>query len=244
MDMWKVYEDVCVMCAGLWMGSIWKAYSHNPGSGLGGHTASSEGTRSQQQQQQASSGEGESGAGALIDLDHHPVEGEGTMRSLGLGIEGRPNVVELNTKGMRGSSGMSWKGRKEKERDKAKSGPEALEQRTTTTSTLAEDDRDASTEAHEREAMTTLALLQTFHTNTARQVERLHDLIAASPPASDTDTVLRLLPKDVLSFDLGPLSSLDAKFLEWLAEQYGDGRKIVVKRGWRELMNFVLGWNT
>jgi hypothetical protein len=238
MDMWRVYEDVCVMCAGLWMGSIWK---------LGGHAASSEGATRQQP-----SGEGESGVGALIDLDQgESGDGDatalGTMRSLGLGIEGRPNVVVgLNTKGMRKSSGMSWKGRKEKERDKTKTGSETPEPEPASASSptdAVEDDRDALTEAHEREAMTTLALLQTFHMNTAWQVARLHDLIDASPPASETDMVLRLLPKDVLSFDLGPFSSLDAKFLEWLAEQYGNGRKIVVRRGWKELMSFVLGWN-
>jgi hypothetical protein len=46
-----------------------------------------------------------------------------------------------------------------------------------------------------------------------------------------------------MGFELGPLSSLDAEFIEWLGEEYGSrvGVRIVVRRGWKDLARLVLG---
>jgi hypothetical protein len=47
-------------------------------------------------------------------------------------------------------------------------------------------------------------------------------------------------PPTVLSnFELGPLSSLDAQFLEWLGER--NGRRIEIQRSWRDLVSAALG---
>ena len=34
-------------------------------------------------------------------------------------------------------------------------------------------------------------------------------------------SVVCFSPKDVMSFELGPFSGLDARFVEWLGEEYG-----------------------
>ncbi len=111
---------------------------------------------------------------------------------------------------------------------------------------------------------TTMALLQTFHAHTTFQLSVLEDLLRTklpNPPnnggasasrtvvdASDQETpageqVVMLTPKDFLAFELGPFSSLDAKYLEWLAEQYAGGEiKVVVKRNWRDLLGVFFGY--
>ncbi|KAJ2988251.1 hypothetical protein NUW54_g9171 [Trametes sanguinea] len=49
-------------------------------------------------------------------------------------------------------------------------------------------------------------------------------------------------PKDVMSFELGPFSGLDARFVEWLGEEYGGGMRVLVKRGWKDLFGLILGF--
>ena len=53
--------------------------------------------------------------------------------------------------------------------------------------------------------------------------------------------VIVLTPKDVVSFELGPFSGLDARFIEWLGDEYGGGPRIVVRRSWRDLVGLILG---
>jgi hypothetical protein len=43
-----------------------------------------------------------------------------------------------------------------------------------------------------------------------------------------------------MAFDLGPGSDLDARFIEWLGETRG--RKIKVRRGWKDLIGFMFGF--
>ncbi|KAH9170844.1 hypothetical protein EDB89DRAFT_1976267 [Lactarius sanguifluus] len=45
----------------------------------------------------------------------------------------------------------------------------------------------------------------------------------------------------MLARALGPLSSLDARFIEWLAEEYADGARMSVRRGWRDLRGGLVG---
>ncbi|KAF9236765.1 hypothetical protein BU15DRAFT_76592 [Melanogaster broomeanus] len=99
-----------------------------------------------------------------------------------------------------------------------------------------EDMEHVVNERRERQVLTTLALLQTFHANTSFQLSRLASLIPSpptvalvdTPPATQPDNdVIYITPKDILSFELGPLSSLHARYLEWLAEEYSGGARFV-----------------
>lgn len=94
-----------------------------------------------------------------------------------------------------------------------------------------------------------MALLQTFHAHTLFQLSVLEDILtrqgATPPPASDDvgKRLVTLTPKDILAFELGPLSSLDARYLEWLVEEYaGSQVKVTIKRGWKDLLGAIFGY--
>ena len=190
------------------------------------------------------------------------------VRSVGLGIEGRPSfggAVEggLNMKGPKRTRGMSLglggsPNESESGRDQQASSGSSTEH--IAHGLVEQKLRD---ERMERQIRTTLALLQTFHANSCFQLSRLAELL--QPPSSaprattgqlvdiaetpnltartppDNDAVY-LTPRDVLSFELGPFSSLDAHYLEWLGEEYGGGKTVVVKRGWKDLMSVIFGF--
>jgi hypothetical protein len=109
-----------------------------------------------------------------------------------------------------------------------------------------------------RQSRTTLALLQTFHAQTRFWLSRLasrlppapqpeHDSTSTEADAdADTDadsemTVeVQLTPRDVVELELSPLSTLDARFVEWLGEEYGYGStRVTVRRGWRDFLGLV-----
>jgi hypothetical protein len=79
-----------------------------------------------------------------------------------------------------------------------------------------------------------------FHASTRFQLEQLARLIRESPQSSASIPLI-ITPRDVLSFELGPMSTIDAKYIEWLGAEYGDGREVIVKRGWRDLLGFIVG---
>ena len=89
---------------------------------------------------------------------------------------------------------------------------------------------------HNRKSKTTLALLQTLHAQTRFWISRLAALL---PTPGEGDTTVQLAPRDVLELELGPLSTLDAHFIEWLAEEYGAGVRVTVRRGWRDILGLV-----
>jgi hypothetical protein len=95
-----------------------------------------------------------------------------------------------------------------------------------------EDEEDAVL-VHSREARTTLALLQTFHAQTRFLLSRLATVLPTAQA--------QLTPRDLLVLALGPLSSLDARFVEWLAEEYAGGARVSVRRGWRDLLGGLVG---
>ena len=130
------------------------------------------------------------------------------------------------------------------------------------------EDRHDAVLVRDRQSRTTLALLQTFHAQTRFWLSRLAALLPprndhdhdhetaytdAPAPPDDRDAredergaemVVQLAPRDVLELELSPLSGLDARFIEWLAEEYGASRagadvRIFVKRGWRDLLGLV-----
>lgn len=248
-----------------------------------------------------------SGAGAVAQ-DESDEETEGgasgsVVRELGNGIEGRPQVsgssimpgslpegpsvlgigmvkVGKISKGMRRTSGMSIFGR---DKDKEKKAGVASGSAGIEGPVVAKKDGPERGRDQDREILTTLALLQTFHANTALLLSKLATFVppgsrVAPPPGSfnvplgrraskrgrqasgddgrpsgsdgrrkdrgiKNENMIVLTPKDMSSFELGPLSGLDAKFVEWLGEEYvADGTQVVVKKGWKEVLGFVFGF--
>jgi hypothetical protein len=102
-----------------------------------------------------------------------------------------------------------------------------------------------SKEGQSRQVRTTLALLGIFHAHSEFLSERLSELLDEANADSTSMATLVLYPRDVMSLELGVLSDLDAMFLEWLAERNkkSGGRKVIVKRGWRDLLAVLLGFS-
>ena len=236
-DAWQLYEDVCLVCAGLWIGS-WR-----------GNSSASYSTRN---------GSIADWGKVQLDGDDDLSMGGAYMRHVGLGIEGRPSASSSpNIKGMRKSGGMSSAGPSSSSGAQQRQASSSSEFTSISMPRLGEpesggDVDQAMHERRERQLLTTLALLQTFHANTCFQLSRLASLIPPSPTtlvdASLSATpphaeVIYVTPKDILSFELGPLSSLDSRYLEWLADEYGGGARFVVKRGWKDLFSVLFGFS-
>ncbi|KAH9168538.1 hypothetical protein EDB89DRAFT_1855427 [Lactarius sanguifluus] len=99
-------------------------------------------------------------------------------------------------------------------------------------------DGDGAVLVRSRQTRTTLALLQTFHAQTRFLLSRLATVLpSTASPLPDA----QLTPRDLLALALGPLSSLDARFVEWLAEEYAGGARVSVRRGWRDLLGGLVG---
>ncbi len=156
--MWRVYEDVCIICAGLWIGS-WR-----------GNSPSSYST---------ANGSANWGSVRDDDLTFTAINESDHVRSLGLGIEGRPSGSSSN-KSMRRSSGMSSS-------NESSSGSIPDRQRQP-------GDRDEAV-CTNGQLLKTLALLQTFHAHTSFQVSMLETFL---PPLQDRpNSVVQLTPRDV-----------------------------------------------
>lgn len=165
------------------------------------------------------------------------------VRVRGRGIEGRPE----------GSGSLGGKG-KWGIKNRQPSGVSTLVAPVASTSTdlvdgSTDDDRpapptklavqEAARARREQQARTAHALVQTFGAHTRATLSTLADLL---PPAGGAQVQqLVLTPRDILAFELGPMSALDAKFVEWLVEEYGGGVECVVRRGWRDLFGLLLG---
>ncbi|KAH9946749.1 hypothetical protein B0H21DRAFT_742241 [Amylocystis lapponica] len=231
-DVWRVYEDVCVICAGLWMGS-WRAHSiSNPRVENWGSIR-------------------------LEGNDDDVALSKGSfsyVRTVGLGIEGRP-VGEVGSstgrtlRGMRRSSAMSiwtWSSTKGDGQAAHTSGASASIGSTPYSADIAvlEQVDDDETARRDRRVLTTLALLQTFRTHTSMVLARLANFLPQPMQAElgDGGNTVVLTPKDVTTFDLGPFSVIDARFVEWLGEEYSGGFRVIVRRSWRDLVGLVLGF--
>ncbi|KDR73035.1 hypothetical protein GALMADRAFT_212991 [Galerina marginata CBS 339.88] len=271
-DAWQVYEDVCIICAGLWMGM---------GSWRGNSTAS----------YSTAGGVENWGAVRLEGDDDLTVDGA-YVRSVGMGIEGRPVPAESLTPGVGGStsttmtpkaarraSAMSWSSGKATVVGSSVAGGKARQASSSTVTPsrsgpLASEggdnydlnqyqyqDADLAQEQELQrrngQVLTTMAILQTFHAHTSFQLSVLEDILikqgllspstSTSGSASRNDQarekVVSLSAKDILAFELGPLSALDARYLEWLVQEYaGDEVRVVMRRGWRDLVAAVFGY--
>lgn len=249
-DPFRVYEDVCLLCATLWMGiGTWRSNSRTSFSSV-------------------SAGKpGQWGSVRLEGDEDWSIDGS-HMRNLGVGIEGRPldstkmSNLSQSIEGRASGSGHSAIintapipiVRLPSNASKHTSAEEGVSE--------AADDEDW---IRHRNIRTTLALLQTFHAHTMFLLSRLHEII---PPSSVSTTpvdlaleghsgytlaqqedmeIITISCRDLLSMDLGVISDLDASFVEWLAEAEGYvgptvQRRIVVKRGWKELLGVILGF--
>ncbi|KAL0066274.1 hypothetical protein AAF712_006705 [Marasmius tenuissimus] len=221
-DVWRVYEDVCLVCAGLWMGS-WR----------GNSTAS----------YSTANGSANWGSIRLEGDDDLTLDGfteTGQMRNLGQGIEGRPTPP--TNKSMRRASAMSWSSGKA---TMASGSGGAPQQASSSTSHKLPPEASSSSsighiERNDGQLRTTLALLQTFHAHTSFQLSTLESFL---PRREDRDgSHVVLTPKDVLTFELGPYSSSDENYLEWIGAEYGGGAVVTVKRSWKDLFGIVFGY--
>jgi hypothetical protein len=132
--------------------------------------------------------------------------------------------------------------------------------------------RQKELDRRDAQLLTTLAILQTLHAHALFQLGVLEGFLpggtaggvskakAGGPSAAPT---VYLTPRDLLSFELGPFSAGDAKYLEWVGEEWGCPRgssiveadrerdaegeapgrvRVIVKRGWRDMAGVVLGY--
>ncbi|KAH9058904.1 hypothetical protein EDB83DRAFT_1010063 [Lactarius deliciosus] len=93
---------------------------------------------------------------------------------------------------------------------------------------------DGAVLVRSRQTLTTLALLQTFHAQTRFLLSRLAIVL---PPAASAPPDAQLTPRNFLALALRRLSSLDARFVGWLAEYAGaSGARLSMRRGWRDFL--------
>lgn len=193
--------------------------------------------------------------------DDLSIGGSAYIRSLGQGIEGGPaatssqpvagtsTTLSLPTnRAMRRSSNMSWSSGKATVVGTSSSvgglGVANGKARQVSTSTAVEHDTNDTnyddSGRRDGQLRTTLSLLQTFHAHTTFQLSVLESFLPPGRP-SEPQTVY-LAPKDILAFELGPLSGFDAKYLEWLAQEYAGETTVIVRRGWRDLLGAIFGY--
>jgi hypothetical protein len=233
-DAWRLYEDVCLVCAGLWVGGPWRNNRH---------------------------GLQESWAGTEEDrfLDN-PVR----VRAHGEGIEGRPIAIAAAGGSTRTRSYRRATQRYLPSPWMATTPSVTDDDVTKDGYRDDDEEGESVALVHDRQSRTTLALLQTFHAQTRFWLSRLATLLPpqctatsangelrTNEPGStegesgerDEVVVVQLAPRDVLELELSPLSSLDAQFVEWLVEEYGAGSdmrvSVSVRRGWRDLLGLV-----
>ena len=144
------------------------------------------------------------------------------VRAHGDGIEGRPTSFRLRTAAAHDDAGGKY------DSDSSGGGDDE--------GGVGEED---AVLVRSRRARTMLALLQTFHAQTRFLLSRLATVLP--PSASSLSDDAQLTPRDLLVLALGPLSSLDARFVEWLAEEYAGGARVSVRRGWRDLLGGLVG---
>ena len=179
------------------------------------------------------------------------------VRTVGMGIEGRPRghspsgayvqedgvLMHRTPKAVRRASGSSvwtWAG------GRGGQGISSHKTRKASTGGGPEDDELLAAK-RARQVATTLALLQTFQANTDSLLARLSELLPERAAhshhisSSGMGNTVVLTPKDLLSFDLGPLSGLDGRFIEWLVDVYGNGARVVVRRSWKDVMALIFG---
>jgi len=82
-------------------------------------------------------------------------------------------------------------------------------------------------------------VLNSFRWRTSFLLSTLEN-VTSDVQAPDSSTIT-LTPAVLSAFELGPYSSSDARFVEWLAER--NGRKIEIRQSWRDWLWIALGIN-
>lgn len=246
-DAWRLYEDVCLACAGLLTGRPWRS-RHG-----------SEESWAEAEEYGLASGpvrvrtHGEGIEGRPMTIPGSPARSRSFRRASERTFP-EPWTAAPSTQG-----GASQDIYKDDDDDDDDGYDEAEEEEEG-------EDGHGTVLVRDRQSRTTLALLQTFHAQTRFWLSRLAALLpphtdhnpetaytdAPAPPGHGdareddrgAEMVVQLAPRDVLELELSPLSSLDARFVEWLAEEYGAshahaGVRVFVKRGWRDLLGLV-----
>lgn len=101
-------------------------------------------------------------------------------------------------------------------------------------------DVDSQAARSDGQMLTTLALLQTLHAHTTFQLSTLDSFLPRG--GAETDKTVYITPKDMVTFELGPLSGFDARYLQWLAQEYAAEWTVVIKRGWKDLFGAMIGY--
>lgn len=186
------------------------------------------------------------------DLSRMPGPSRGYVRNTGMGIDSEPSpsraVSETGElrgrtkKSVRRSSGgsllWSWTSVRGNTSLQSSSPPHSKD-------VDDEDDLVLVDDTRARKISTALALLGVFHSNTTTLLARFADILPQRSSHSHNMTnagsgsLIVLTPKDLMSFDLGPLNGLDGHFVEWIAEEYGGGTRVVVRRGWRDIVALI-----
>lgn len=162
------------------------------------------------------------------------------VRNRGMGIEGGPIIGSsgtLSSRATKRASAMSWSSSKNGTYGRPR---DASSTAIDSESTGLANDFVELRDRQDKQLLTTLALLQTFHAHTTFHLSVLESIL---PENWGAGSVLYLAPKDILAFELGPLSGNDARYLEWLTYEYADGTQLIVKRGWRDLLNIMFGYS-
>lgn len=166
------------------------------------------------------------------------------VRNLGMGIEGRPSAPSDLDRRDSGASGTSKVAKRASgisvwSKSTNRDGDDRPIQ-------FGNDERARVTRRREQQILLALALLQTFHAHTTNLLSTLSRHLPNAPVPSSGDNVSTIYigVKDLYAFELGALSWLDAQFIEWLGEEYGSrvGVRVVVRRGWKDLVRLVLGF--
>jgi hypothetical protein len=184
-----------------------------------------------------------------LEGDDDLTVGGSYVRNLGMGIEGRPNIgsssARSNTISRRSklSSGLLRSNGKATTSNPMTSEQEASSSTAFNSSDIQlEQNTKELDERLDRRVRTTLALLQTFHANTCFQLSQLQTYLSrrVNTESGDAEQAIQMTPKDILSFELGPFSGLDVRYLGWLVAEYGAGTTVVLKRGWKDLFGFII----
>ncbi|EJD40821.1 hypothetical protein AURDEDRAFT_115694 [Auricularia subglabra TFB-10046 SS5] len=215
-DPWKIYEDACVVCASIWLSGLRTA--------MGGGNLLTNWR------------EGGSG-GVHLEGEDAALQYGVNVRKVGQGIEGKridskPRRVSLSNTPNRVASPVP--------------GIPPLPVPIAGTSSMTE-----TAAKHQHQVQMTLILLNVFHTHTEFLLDRLGELLGIESGAAPVGAGIAYNPdnivltaRDVMALELGPLSDLDARFVQWLAEktELAGGRKVVVRRSWRDLLAAVFGF--
>ena len=223
---------MCIICAGLWIGS-WRGNSR----------------------ESYSARDGPENWGAIRLAGDDDLSLESTyVRNVGMGIEGRPSTGPIASSSgstlssTKRTSAMSWASSKATIVGTHLAGKVRGGSSSNTADPAVDDGDEAPAGLDERQRntqiSTTFALLQTFHAQTAFQLSVLEDIISRQGISSDvTQRVVVMTPKDILAFELGPLSGFDVRYLEWFADEYaGNDVRVVIKRGWRDMLGVLFGY--